>query len=47
LGRSGKRNGLYTGHSDILSKMENGKQLSKKNALQGFDVVFRRKSRCM
>jgi hypothetical protein len=26
LGRSGKTNGLYKGHTDILSKVENGKQ---------------------
>jgi hypothetical protein len=43
LGRSGKRNDLYKGHTDILPKVENGKQLGKKGAFQGFDAVFKRK----
>jgi hypothetical protein len=34
LGRSGKRNDLYNGHTDILPKVENGKQLSKKCTFQ-------------
>lgn len=41
--RSGKRNDLCKGHTDILSKVENGKQLSKTGAFQEFDAVFKRK----
>jgi hypothetical protein len=38
---------VFKSHSDILPKEENGKQLSKNGTFQGFDVIFRRKGRCM